>query len=443
MKKVSVIIPVYNGEKYLRQCLDSVCGQTLEEIEIICVDDGSTDSTIQILEEYQKKDARIQVFSQENKFAGAARNLGKMHATGEYLIFWDSDDFFALDALEKLYAQAVKVQADICVCGGNKYFNDTKKIVPNISNYLITKYIPEEVFNTQTNEDYILNFTTAVPWNKLFRREFIEKINLDFQAIRNGNDIYFTQCAMVLAERVTTVNEGLIYYRVNNEESLTGTLSKSPLVPISAWISVVEKLTDLKCFPKRSYENKVMGALTALFRNINQPDAFSETFDFLKNGGLKKLHIEQHEEEFYYAKWHYEFITHLVNDTIKDFQAYLLYKTYNQLIEKSAEKMDQNAKIKEKNIKIKDIEKKIEENNKKNKELCGQIRQIKSLNKEIKQQKEQLEQQLKEQQAEVKQLQKKLKKTETERDKIRNSWSYKVGRIIMWLPGKIKKLCFR
>ena len=287
----------------------------------------------------------------------------------------------------------------------------------NASGYLNMKYIPGEVFNRKTNGDYILNFTNAVPWNKMFRRQFVEDINIDFQPIRNGNDIYFTQCALVLAERITTINEGLINYRLNQEESLFGTLSKSPLVPFAAWISVAEKLTELNVFPEESYANKVISSTVYLLRNIKEADAFAEVFDFLKNGGLERLHIQEREEQFYYTKWHCEFVKHLINDSREDFRAYLSYQTYLQLVQRSAQKSVQDEKIRQQNMKIKDLEK-------------------------IKQQKEQLEQQLKEQQAEVKQLQKKLKKTETERDKIRNSWSYKVGRIIMWLPGKIKKLCF-
>lgn len=90
----------------------------------------------------------------------------------------------------------------------------------------------------------------------MFRRQFVEDINIDFQPIRNGNDIYFTQCALVLAERITTINEGLINYRLNQEESLFGTLSKSPLVPFAAWISVAEKLTELNVSLKKVMQIK-------------------------------------------------------------------------------------------------------------------------------------------------------------------------------------------
>ena len=115
MPKVSVIIPIYNTEKYLRKCLDSVCNQTLSDIEIICVNDCSTDNSLEILEEYASKDNRIKLIDfKENKGAAVARNAGIDEAKGEYIGFVDSDDFIDLDFYEKLYNKAVKSGAD-CV----------------------------------------------------------------------------------------------------------------------------------------------------------------------------------------------------------------------------------------------------------------------------------------------------------------------------------------
>ena len=101
--KISVIIPVYNTEKYLRQCLDTVVAQTLKDIEIILVDDGSTDDSLLICQEYAQKDSRIHVYHQENQGAGPARNYGIKVAKGQYFSFLDSDDLFKLDMLERLY----------------------------------------------------------------------------------------------------------------------------------------------------------------------------------------------------------------------------------------------------------------------------------------------------------------------------------------------------
>ena len=114
--KVSVILPVYNEEKYLRQCMDSIINQSLKDIEIICVDDGSTDSSLSILREYEKTDKRIEVISVENENAGAARNKGIVVATGKYLYFPDSDDYCELTLLEDAYKEAEDKNADITTC---------------------------------------------------------------------------------------------------------------------------------------------------------------------------------------------------------------------------------------------------------------------------------------------------------------------------------------
>ena len=157
--KVSVIVPVYNSEKFLTQCLESICNQTLKEIEVICVDDGSTDSSPEILEMFAKKDSRIQVLHQKNLYAGVARNIGKACAKGKYLVFWDSDDFFAPDALEKMYHKCITDDADICVCGAYQYYEQDHLVSPSRS-YLRMKWVPAEIpFNRESNSDYIMNFT--------------------------------------------------------------------------------------------------------------------------------------------------------------------------------------------------------------------------------------------------------------------------------------------
>ena len=128
--KVSVIIPVYNAEKYLRECLDSVVNQTLREIEIICVDDGSTDASLEILEEYAAKDNRVKVLRQQNQYAGVARNNGMAAASGEYYMFLDADDFFEPELLEELYTKAAELRADVCLCGADKFDVRTGEFQP-------------------------------------------------------------------------------------------------------------------------------------------------------------------------------------------------------------------------------------------------------------------------------------------------------------------------
>ena len=127
--KVSVIIPIYNEESHLQQCLDSVLAQTLQEIEVLCVDDGSTDRTPEMLQAYASKDTRVHVFRQQNQYAGAARNLGMKYARGRYLSFLDGDDYFEPDMLEKMYQAAESEKLDIVICKSLQYDEETGEVV--------------------------------------------------------------------------------------------------------------------------------------------------------------------------------------------------------------------------------------------------------------------------------------------------------------------------
>ena len=155
MPLVSVIIPVYNVEEYLRQCLDSVREQTLSDIEIICVNDSSTDGSLSILEEYEKKDPRIQVVTQPNGGAGAARNKGLSMASGKYLSFLDSDDFFEPDMLELAYKKAEEDKADFVVFNSDQYYTDRKRFVDVSWTLRIKELPPYTPFNHRQMTDNI------------------------------------------------------------------------------------------------------------------------------------------------------------------------------------------------------------------------------------------------------------------------------------------------
>lgn len=141
--KVSIIVPVYNVEKYIRCCLDSLVNQTMSNIEIICINDGSTDNSLEILEEYAKKDDRIKIINQENKKQGAARNRGIEIAQGEFIGFVDSDDWVDLDYFEKLYTTALEYQSDVAVASVLKHKKNYQKYnvyYKNIMAYIIFQF---------------------------------------------------------------------------------------------------------------------------------------------------------------------------------------------------------------------------------------------------------------------------------------------------------------
>ena len=146
-----------------------------------------------------------QLIRQKNQYAGVARNNGLKQAHGKYVIFWDADDLFEHNALEVMYAQAEQENSDICICEARKYDNAKEKYIPSDA-YLKEDLLPgKQTFNKFDVPDYIFNLTNNVPWNKLYLKEFITKNKLQYQAIKQANDTYFTIMALFLAERITYV----------------------------------------------------------------------------------------------------------------------------------------------------------------------------------------------------------------------------------------------
>ena len=214
---VSVVVPVYNAEPYLRKCIDSLIHQTLKSVELIFVDDGSTDGSAEIIEEYRTRDDRIKLIRQQNQYAGAARNNGMKQATGKYIIFLDADDFFKRTLLEKAFRCAEKNQAEIVAFGHYHYDDRTGRI----------KKIPfsageRGVFSAEMLGDRVLSFAYNIPWNKMYLRSYIEENNLKFLPIYKHNDLYFTMLSMTLAHRIIYLKKRYIYYRINNSKSLQG-----------------------------------------------------------------------------------------------------------------------------------------------------------------------------------------------------------------------------
>ena len=224
---VSVIVPVYNVEQYLPQCLDSIVNQTLKNIEIICVNDSSTDNSLNILNHYAEKDPRIKVVTQPNGGAGAARNRGLSLAAGKYLSFLDSDDFFEPDMLELAYNKAVCDKADFVVFQSDQYYTDRKEFV-SVPWTLREKEIPPYTpFNHRQMTDNIFKVFVGWAWDKLYDREFVEKNHLRFQEQRTSNDMLFVFSGVAVAKRISVVKKVLAHQRRDAKDSLSKTRENS------------------------------------------------------------------------------------------------------------------------------------------------------------------------------------------------------------------------
>lgn len=342
--KVSVIIPVYNAEKYLEKCLDSVTRQTLSEMEIICVDDGSADSSLEILERYAASDPRILIKRQQNLFAGAARNNGMDTAKGKYLVFWDSDDYFEKNALETLYKKCEKEQADICLCGAFTVDGETGKRAVD-ETFLKRRFLPKgSVFSIKTNPEYIFNMASNTPWQRMFRADFVKAHGLRFQDLRHANDTYFVLCAMFYAERITYTEKPLVNYRTNNALSVTGSASKDPLCAYKAYAAVYEELGKAGLSDKalQSFHSKLLSGLIREIMLQTDENGLKTAYYKIRDEGFAFFGLDKHTEpDYYYFKSDYEDMLFIREHALSEFLIYKYRKEnrarlfYKQKAEKS------------------------------------------------------------------------------------------------------------
>ena len=211
--KVSVIIPVYNVEKLVSRCLDSLIVQTLEDIEIICVDDGSKDGSLSVLRSYEECDGRIKVISQENKRQGGARNTGMDVATGEYIGFVDSDDYVDKDYFQKLYEAAAANNMDMACCGIIKH-------KPHITKY-VAKYEGSHLFTDKNAKFKICNCPPDFhPVNKLYSRQMLLKNSIRYQEKVSYEDVAFVAKSLFCANGIVTVPDTYYHYMYNGESTV-------------------------------------------------------------------------------------------------------------------------------------------------------------------------------------------------------------------------------
>lgn len=215
MAEVSIIVPVYQVEKYIRQCIDSILAQTFTDFELILVDDGSKDRSGQICDEYAGMDKRVKVIHQKNSGAAAARNSGMDQAVGDYFLFVDSDDYVVPTMVECLYEKVVKEKADIAVCNYLYFFeNDREK---DFSTSIKSEVLPgTEIFYNRKNERNYGIWT--VVWNKLYRKETVGKVRFRFG--RYFEDEFWANDIYQMDIKVVTIPECLYYYRQHDESTM-------------------------------------------------------------------------------------------------------------------------------------------------------------------------------------------------------------------------------
>lgn len=324
--KVSVVMPIYNAAEYLAEAIECVLGQTLREIELICVDDGSTDGSFELIKEKQSQDKRVRIITENNAGPSVARNKGLSRARGEYVIFLDADDFFEPTFLERLYSLSIKKKLDIAVARYDLYNNATGKFAPPIESEHGELLDGGRVISKSDHPDRIFQSMTCYVWNKLFKLSFLLEKNIQFHPeLYVFEDVCFVCAALSLAERVGKESRVLVHHRIYSEQSRAKLFRKYyAQVPV-VYERLLEFLkSDGMYLPlKRSYLNLSASRFYKIY-NLLWQEVKGEFYD---------MYHEKYAEAFGWAKAAPEDIE---SSEVRDFVANVLLYNHEQYLERVA-----------------------------------------------------------------------------------------------------------
>lgn len=274
--KISIVMPVYNASSFLHDSIGDVLSQSFTDFELICVDDGSTDGSSALLDEFAVKDSRIKVVHQENRGGGAARNTGIQYATGKYLLFLDADDRFEQNLLELSVKKAEEERADVVVYDADAF--DYATGAKRKAQWLI--------YDDDLDPDNPFASVNNSVWNKLFLRENIEKYGIRFTERRAAYSTSFVVCAMMVADRIRMIKDVLLHYRMNNPSSNVTNEDKDST-------AIVDALLEVKLFLENNglYEKKEEQYLYLFEKEIMTRLSFMKTIE-----GYRKLYNYAHEK---------------------------------------------------------------------------------------------------------------------------------------------------
>lgn len=352
MVKVSVVVPVYNVEDFLEECLDSISNQTLDDIEVICVNDGSTDNSLDILNDYAEKDSRFTVISQENAGHAVATNRGMELAKGEYLFLMDSDDILKLNALEDTVKVADEKDVDFVLFQAINYYMDTDEYKEQ-ENYSMTKladFVGDNVFNWKDIKKFVFKITVT-PWSKLYKREFIVKSGAKFpEGLIFDDNVFFWE-VLFNAQRITFLREHLFIRRWHSASSTkAGDKRFIDSIEIYRLIwQVFKKYGAFDDYKQRLYNSRVRVGYMRLSRIKKE---YREMYYEELKKSMDEIRHEDFFDDFYQTisdrnKRIYSLIQDLDDptDLIIDISRY----DYENLKEKFNEIKDENKELKKEN----------------------------------------------------------------------------------------------
>lgn len=303
---ISIIVPVYNVEKYLNECLNSIIKQTYKNLEIMLIDDGSSDRSGTICDDYAALDSRISVIHQKNGGVAAARNAGLNKSTGEFIGFVDSDDYISGDFIQKMVSAIRRYECDIVICGclliDESGIPQKKKVIPEDAPLVLNGH---EVF-----EEIILKLNNAV-WNKLYRKQCIGETRFPDGTIHGEDFIFNLQCASK-ARKTVVISNTHYFYRMRQNSITHSKFSEKRLYEISVKdyvykyviINSPEYSTVAKkhCFKART---SVYRSLTAWGKKIDYQDQYDKCYEYMvQNYASVKKYCNVYEKlEFFVIRY--------------------------------------------------------------------------------------------------------------------------------------------
>ena len=283
--KVSVIVPVFNSEDLLGNCLESIENQSLKDIEIICVDDGSSDGSFDILKQFASKDSRFKIYQQENSGAGSARNKGIEESCGEYILFVDSDDYIESETCEMLYEQANRLDCDLILFNSMRHFSNDRNLslIHFKKNDEINYQI--RVFDYEYFRDRIFDGEYGVIWNKLYKSSFIRDNNITFPKHKIYNDVEFHIKTTLLAKKISYVDGTFYHYNRSGHASLQTSFVKTSnaMVFFDVLYGLVDFLVEVDMFDefRKEFVNFTIFELRNKLKSIDE-DSKQEFFEKTK-----------------------------------------------------------------------------------------------------------------------------------------------------------------
>lgn len=276
MPDISIIVPIYNAEKYIAKCVDSLVNQTKKELEFILINDGSTDNTEEIIKTY--KDKRIKYYKNKNQGIGKTRNFGISKSTGKYIMFLDSDDYLSKNACQKMYEKILESNSDLVICDFYKVYDSGKTEEVKLPNFSETSL---------KGKPSIINEINLAPWNKIYKRELIIKNKIKFIENLKYEDAPFVIEALSKAKKISKLNESLNYYVIHGNSETT--VRDERCFDILKIVDIIRRNTKDKKYLKEEVDKltvKIITNYTVQQRNQKKKEVgmkfIDEAFIYLK-----------------------------------------------------------------------------------------------------------------------------------------------------------------